>query len=48
MAGESKPKSPVLSSLMLDTDYLVLAVSVNHPFAKKSMVTLPRFFSWKM
>ncbi len=26
--------------LLLDTDYLVLAVSVNHPFAKRSMVTL--------
>ena len=26
--------------LMLDTDYLVLAVSPNHPFAKRSMVTL--------
>lgn len=26
--------------LPLDTDYLVLAVSVNHPFAKRSMVTL--------
>lgn len=26
--------------LLLDTDYLVLAVSPNHPFAKRSMVTL--------
>ncbi len=30
--------SPLL--FLLDTDYLVLAVSVNHPFAKRSMVTL--------
>lgn len=29
-----------VNSLLLDTDFLVLAVSNNHPFAKRSLVTL--------
>ena len=38
--AESKPKSPVLSSLMLDTDYLVCVLSNNNPLAHHAMVTL--------
>lgn len=37
---EGRLNDPSIRYLLLDTDYLVLAVSVNHPFAKKSMVTL--------
>lgn len=37
---EGRISDPNIHYLLLDTDYLVLAVSVNHPFAKKSMVTL--------
>lgn len=37
---EGRIADPSLRYLLLDTDYLVLAVSPNHPFAKKSMVTL--------
>lgn len=37
---EGRVNDPNIHYLLLDTDYLVLAVSVNHPFAKKSMVTL--------
>lgn len=37
---EGRISDPSIHYLLLDTDYLVLAVSVNHPFAKKSMVTL--------
>lgn len=37
---EGRVRDPNIHYLLLDTDYLVLAVSVNHPFAKKSMVTL--------
>lgn len=37
---EGRVRDPSIHYLLLDTDYLVLAVSVNHPFAKKSMVTL--------
>ena len=37
---EGRVSDPNIHYLLLDTDYLVLAVSVNHPFAKKSMVTL--------
>lgn len=37
---EGRIADPSIHYLLLDTDYLVLAVSVNHPFAKKSMVTL--------
>ncbi len=37
---EGRIPDPNIHYLLLDTDYLVLAVSVNHPFAKRSMVTL--------
>ena len=37
---EGRVADPNIHYLLLDTDYLVLAVSVNHPFAKRSMVTL--------
>ena len=37
---EGRVNDPGIRYLLLDTDYLVLAVSVNHPFAKRSMVTL--------
>lgn len=37
---EGRVNDPNIHYLLLDTDYLVLACSVNHPFAKKSMVTL--------
>ena len=37
---EGRIADPNIRYLLLDTDYLVLAVSVNHPFAKRSMVTL--------
>lgn len=37
---EGRIPDPSIRYLLLDTDYLVLAVSVNHPFAKRSMVTL--------
>lgn len=37
---EGRISDPAIRYLLLDTDYLVLAVSPNHPFAKKSMVTL--------
>lgn len=37
---EGRVVDPSLRYMMLDTDYLVLAVSVNHPFAGREMVTL--------
>lgn len=37
---EGRIPDPNIRYLLLDTDYLVLAVSVNHPFARRSMVTL--------
>ncbi len=37
---EGRISDPKIRYLLLDTDYLVLAVSPGHPFAKKSMVTL--------
>lgn len=37
---EDRIKDPALKFLPVDTDYLVLAVSMEHPFAKRSMVTL--------
>lgn len=37
---EGRIPDPNIHYLLLDTDYLVLAVSVNHPLAKRSMVTL--------
>ncbi len=37
---EGRIPDPNIHYLLLDTDYLILAVSVNHPFAKRSMVTL--------
>ena len=37
---EGRVADPKIRYALLDTDYLVLAVSVNHPFANRSMVTL--------
>lgn len=37
---EGRIPDPNIHYLLLDTDYLVLAVSPNHPFAKRSMITL--------
>ena len=37
---EGQPHNPALSSLLLDTDYLVCVVPVHHPLARQSMVTL--------
>ena len=37
---EGKPHNPELYSLMLDTDYLVCAMSNNNPLSNQSMVTL--------
>ena len=37
---EGRISDPGVHHLLLDTDYLVLAVSVDHPFVRKSMVTL--------
>lgn len=37
---EGRCSNPSLHSLMLDTDYLVLAVSLNHRLARQSMVTI--------
>lgn len=37
---EGRIPDPKISYLLLDTDYLVLAVSVSHPYAKRSMITL--------
>lgn len=37
---DSRISDPGIRYLLMDTDYLVLAVSVNHPFAKRGMVTL--------
>lgn len=45
---EGKITDPGYSSILLDTDYLVLAVSPNSPLAKKSMVTLDELKREKM
>lgn len=37
---EGRVADPKIRYVLLDTDYLVLAVSVNHPFVNRSMVTL--------
>lgn len=37
---EGRITDPSIHHLLIDTDYLVLAVSVNHPFAKRQMVSL--------
>lgn len=37
---EGRVSDPKIRYLLIDTDYLVLAVSPNHPFANRSMVTL--------
>lgn len=37
---EGRIADPRVRYLLMDTDYLVLAVSPNHPFAKRAMVTL--------
>lgn len=37
---EGRIPAPDIRYLLMDTDYLILAVSPQHPFAKKSMVTL--------
>lgn len=37
---EGRISNPDIRYLLMDTDYLILAVSPEHPFAKKGMVTL--------
>ncbi len=37
---EGRITDPSIHHLLIDTDYLVLAVSVNHPFAKRQMINL--------
>ena len=37
---EGRTNDPSIRYMMMDTDYLVLAVSPDHPFAKQNMVTL--------
>lgn len=37
---EGRTADPGIKYLLMDTDYLILAVSPDHPFAKKTMVTL--------
>ena len=37
---EGRIADPSIRYLLMDTDYLALAVSVNHPFAGREMVTL--------
>ncbi len=37
---EGRISDPLLQFILLDTDYLVLAVPSNHPLAKKNLVTL--------
>ncbi len=37
---EGRNPDPALKFILLDTDYLVLAVSPNHPLAEKNLVTL--------
>ena len=37
---EGRSADPGIRYLLMDTDYLVLAVSVNHPYAKRGMITL--------
>ena len=37
---EGRSQEPGINALLLDTDYLVCAVSINNPLAKKSMLTL--------
>ena len=37
---EGRITDPGIHHLLIDTDYLVLAVSVNHPFAKRQMISL--------
>ena len=38
--AEGTPGSPMLCSLMLDTDYLVCVLAREHPLAKRAMITL--------
>ena len=45
---EGRSHDPDIRYLLMDTDYLVLAVSPDHPFAKKSMVTLNELKKEKM
>ncbi len=37
---EGRIRDPAIKYLLMDTDYLVLAVATDHPLARKSMVTL--------
>lgn len=37
---EGRITDPSIHHLLIDTDYLVLAVSVNHPFGKRQMISL--------
>ena len=45
---DGRPDDPSLQHLLLDTDYLVLAVSPSHPFAKKQTVTIDELKKEKM
>ena len=45
---EGRKPDPGIRYLLMDTDYLVLAVSPDHPFARKSMVTLNELKKEKM
>ena len=45
---EGRITDPSIRYMLLDTDYLVLAVSPDHPFAKRSMVTLSDLKSQRM
>lgn len=45
---EGAVSDPSINSIMLDTDFLVLAVSNEHPLAKRSMVTIEELKKEKM
>ena len=45
---EGNVSDPDISSLLLDTDFLVLALSKDHPLAQKSMVTINELRNEKM
>lgn len=45
---EGAVPDPSINSIMLDTDFLVLAVSNSHPLAKKNMVTIDELKKEKM
>lgn len=45
---EATPHNSNFRSLMLDTDYLVCVMSVNHPFAKRALITLEELKTQRM